>query len=81
MKQIKKLVTLCFRVEDHDDLVPIFNRQSEALSETYGDYFLAELIEATDENMKCIVAEVGLLFCCQHSIIQTVNKRYRVTLI
>ena len=46
-------------MEDHDDLVPIFNRQSEALSETYGDYFLAELIEATDENMKCIVAEVG----------------------
>lgn len=46
------------RVEDHDDLVPIFNRQSAMLTETYGDYFLAELIEATDENMKCVVAEV-----------------------
>lgn len=48
------------RVEDHDDLVPIFNRQSDSLKTTYGDYFLAELIEAEDEEMKCIVAEVRL---------------------
>lgn len=48
---------LC-RVEDHDDLVPIFNRQSEMLVKTYGDYFLAELIEAQDEDMKCLVTEV-----------------------
>jgi len=31
------------------------------LSKTYGEYFLAELIEAQDENMKCLVAEVGVL--------------------
>ncbi|KAK7506894.1 hypothetical protein BaRGS_00001745 [Batillaria attramentaria] len=33
------------RVEDHDDLTPIFNRQSDMLKATYGEYFLAELIE------------------------------------
>ena len=46
------------QVQDHDDLVPIFNRQSDMLNNTYGDYFLAELIEAQDENMRCLVAEV-----------------------
>lgn len=48
------------RVEDHDDLTPIFTRQSDMLSKTYGDFFLAELIEAEDETMRCIVTEV----CC-----------------
>ena len=47
------------RVEDTDDLVPIFNRQSDMLKRTYGDYFLAELIEAQDDHMKCVVAEVS----------------------
>ncbi len=28
------------------------------LSQTYGDFFLAELIEAQDDTMKCLVAEV-----------------------
>ncbi|XP_064621787.1 cilia- and flagella-associated protein 61-like isoform X2 [Lineus longissimus] len=45
------------RVQDHDDLTPIFNRQSDMLRNTYGDYFLAELIEAQDEDMQCLVAE------------------------
>lgn len=30
------------------------------LNQTYGDYFLAELIEAQDETMQCVVAEVRL---------------------
>lgn len=47
------------RVEDHDDLTPIFNRQSDVLTSTYGDYFLAELIEAQDDVNKCIVADVN----------------------
>lgn len=46
------------RVEDHDDLTPIFNRQSDVLTSTYGDFFLAELIEAQDEDNKCVVADV-----------------------
>jgi hypothetical protein len=32
-------------VEDHDDLVPIFNAQSEVVTEQYGEFFLAKLIE------------------------------------
>ncbi|XP_064599733.1 cilia- and flagella-associated protein 61-like [Liolophura sinensis] len=46
------------RIEDHDDLTPIFNRQSDMLSRTYGDFFLGELIDAQDEHMHCLVAEV-----------------------
>ncbi|KAL3874225.1 hypothetical protein ACJMK2_037270 [Sinanodonta woodiana] len=46
------------RVEDHDDLTPIFNRHSDMLKMTYGDYFLSELIEAQDEKMNCLVSEV-----------------------
>jgi len=50
------------RVEDNDDLTPIFNRQTEVLADNYGDYYLAELIESQDDNMKCIVAEVNADF-------------------
>jgi hypothetical protein len=54
------------RVEDHDDLVPVFNRQSAALTEIYGDFFLAELIESQNESNQVVVAEcnakaVGLM--------------------
>ena len=50
-------VSVC-RVEDHDDLLPIFNQQTSVLKDNYGDYYLAELIEAQDADMKCLVAEV-----------------------
>ena len=43
-------------VEDHDDLVPIFDEQSEVLSENYGNFFLAEMIAAQDGNNKALVA-------------------------
>ncbi|KAJ7378513.1 Cilia and flagella associated protein 61 [Desmophyllum pertusum] len=43
------------RVEDHDDLTPIFNRQSDVLTSTYGDFFLAELIEAQDEKINVLL--------------------------
>ena len=46
------------RVEDHDDLVPVFNAQSEVLTERYGEFFIAELIEAQDEANRALVAEV-----------------------
>lgn len=56
------------RVEDHDDLVPVFNAQSEVLTERYGDFFIAELIASQDEMNKALVAEVeghaiGLMSC------------------
>nr|XP_002126453.1 cilia- and flagella-associated protein 61 [Ciona intestinalis] len=58
-------------VEDHDDLTPIFKQLNNNLTETYGDYFLAEMIEAQDEDNHSIVAEVGgkavgFLSVCSH---------------
>lgn len=57
------LIFFVSRVEDHDDLTPIFNRQSDMLNDTYGGFFLAELIESQDENNHCIIVEVGSIAC------------------
>eukprot|EP00929_Paragymnodinium_shiwhaense_P013279 TRINITY_DN121142_c0_g1_i1.p1 TRINITY_DN121142_c0_g1~~TRINITY_DN121142_c0_g1_i1.p1 ORF type:complete len:1535 (-),score=494.46 TRINITY_DN121142_c0_g1_i1:571-5175(-) len=46
------------RVEDHDNLVKVFDAQSEVITDVYGDYFIAELIEAQNEENKALVAEV-----------------------
>ncbi|NXS60403.1 CFA61 protein, partial [Brachypteracias leptosomus] len=47
------------RLEDYDDLVPIWTRQSEALKETHGDYFLADLLACQDEENQALVGEDG----------------------
>ncbi|KAJ4462968.1 putative cilia- and flagella-associated protein 61 [Paratrimastix pyriformis] len=44
-------------VEDHDDLVPVFRDQSEALIERYGEFYLAELIQNQTDTDKTLVAE------------------------
>ena len=44
--------------EDHDDLADVFNNQSETVTEAYGEYFLAELIAAQNEDNKALVAQV-----------------------
>lgn len=46
-------------MEDHDNLMPIFMRHDTILKEMYGEYFLAELIEAQDEENHAVVCEVG----------------------
>ncbi|XP_053430226.1 cilia- and flagella-associated protein 61 [Nycticebus coucang] len=46
------------RVEDHDELMPVFMHHNTVLKETYGEYFLAELIEAQDEENHAVVCEV-----------------------
>jgi len=46
------------KVEDHDNLAAVFNAQSEVITEIYGEYFIAELIEAQNEENKALVAEV-----------------------
>lgn len=49
------------RVEDHDDLVPIFEAQSELLSEQYGEFFLADVITSSaqpDTPQEALVAEI-----------------------
>ncbi|CAD7933670.1 unnamed protein product [Amoebophrya sp. A120] len=68
-KYIQPLKIRMAKGEDHDSLVAVFNQQSEVVTEVYGDFFLAELMEAQNEENKAIVAEsdetgraVGL--CC-----------------
>ncbi|XP_049657073.1 cilia- and flagella-associated protein 61 isoform X1 [Accipiter gentilis] len=57
------------RLEDYDDLVPIWTRQSKTLKETYSEYFLADLIECQDEENQAVVCEdagtaVGFMSLC-----------------
>ena len=58
-KYIPDLHVRSARVEDHDDLVPIFNEQSEVLTDLYGEFFLAELIESQNSQNKTLVGELG----------------------
>lgn len=39
-------------MEDHDDLMPVFAAQSDLLSATYGEFFLADMIELQDSSNK-----------------------------
>jgi hypothetical protein len=53
------------RVEDHDDLMPVFNAQVPEAKEL-GDFFVAQLIQSQDHHNRALVAEaqgraVGLL--------------------
>uniref|UniRef100_A0A8C9QP27 Cilia and flagella associated protein 61 n=1 Tax=Scleropages formosus TaxID=113540 RepID=A0A8C9QP27_SCLFO len=45
------------RVEDHDDLTPILAEHASMLNASYGPYFLADLIEAQDEDHHAAVCE------------------------
>ena len=55
------------RVEDHDDLAPVFEAQSEVVSGRFGEFFLAESIERQGPRNRVLVGEgpdgraVGLL--------------------
>lgn len=49
------------RVNDNDDLAPLFNSYTESLRVTYGEFYVAELIEAQDEMNKCLTAEVNFI--------------------
>eukprot|EP00042_Codosiga_hollandica_P047651 m.520350 g.520350 ORF g.520350 m.520350 type:complete len:1192 (+) comp57494_c0_seq1:53-3628(+) len=46
------------KVEDFDDLIPIFNSQSETLKSYFGEFFLNDLIAKQNDSNKAIVAEV-----------------------
>lgn len=39
-------------MEDNDDLMPVFEAQSDLLSLTYGDFFLGDMIEIQDDQNK-----------------------------
>uniref|UniRef100_A0A452VLG2 Cilia and flagella associated protein 61 n=1 Tax=Ursus maritimus TaxID=29073 RepID=A0A452VLG2_URSMA len=67
------------RVEDHDDLMPIFMRHDTLLKETYGEYFLAELVEAQDEENHAVVCEVegvavGFMSVCSRVNMQLLHE-------
>ncbi|XP_066402206.1 cilia- and flagella-associated protein 61 [Molothrus aeneus] len=47
------------RMEDYDDLMLIWTRQSDTLKETYGEYLLVDLIEREGEENQAAVCEVG----------------------
>uniref|UniRef100_A0A6Q2XLS2 Cilia and flagella associated protein 61 n=1 Tax=Esox lucius TaxID=8010 RepID=A0A6Q2XLS2_ESOLU len=57
IKYCPHLHVRCARVEDSDDLTHIFAEQTTALTESYGPYFLAELVEAQDEEHHAAVCE------------------------
>ncbi|XP_033873801.3 cilia- and flagella-associated protein 61 [Acipenser ruthenus] len=71
------------RVQDHDDLTPLFTQQSDKLAATYGDYFLAELIEAQDEENHAVVCEVegtavGFMSLCSDINIKLLNECFEL---
>ncbi|XP_061443815.1 cilia- and flagella-associated protein 61 isoform X3 [Rhineura floridana] len=73
-----QLYVRCARVEDHDDLTPIFAHHNDTLRQIYGDYFLAELIEAQDEENVAVVCEddgtaVGFMSVCSKVNIQLLH--------
>ncbi|XP_063727763.1 cilia- and flagella-associated protein 61-like isoform X1 [Symsagittifera roscoffensis] len=47
------------QMEDNDDLTPLFAQQNNQLQQTYGDYFVAELIDSQDEKHHALCAEKG----------------------
>ncbi|XP_038661884.1 cilia- and flagella-associated protein 61 isoform X1 [Scyliorhinus canicula] len=69
------------RIEDHDDVTPIFNEQTDTLRYIYGEYFLAELIEAQDETTHAAVSEVnntavGFISVCSEVNVDLLNECY-----
>ncbi|CAK9110604.1 Cilia- and flagella-associated protein 61 (CFAP61) (Flagellar-associated protein 61) [Durusdinium trenchii] len=47
------------QVEDYDDLVQVFESQSQVLKDQYGEFFLAELIECQNAENRAVVGELG----------------------
>ncbi|XP_067845502.1 cilia- and flagella-associated protein 61 isoform X2 [Heptranchias perlo] len=67
------------RIEDHDDVTPIFNKQTDTLRAIYGEYFLAELMDAQDEMNHAAVCEVnssavGFMSVCSEVNITLLNE-------
>ena len=55
---VKSLQCRTAKVEDYDDLVSVFDEQSEVIARRYGEFFLAEVIEGQTEKRKALVAVV-----------------------
>lgn len=46
-------------VEDNDALTPIFERNMNEVTSSFGDFFLAEIISSQSDKKKCLTAEVN----------------------
>nr|CAD7597051.1 unnamed protein product [Timema genevievae] len=57
-RYLKKMKIRHAREEDHDDLMPLFDRSACRLREHYGQFFISELISTADEKRHIMVAEV-----------------------
>lgn len=69
--------------EDHDDLADVFNSQSETVTESYGEYFIAELIASQDEHNKALVAQVkdkavGMMCLTREVDLKLLNKCFEI---
>ncbi|CAH8493747.1 unnamed protein product [Schistosoma mattheei] len=72
-------------VEDTDDLTPLINDQSKLLQKTYGDYYVSELVEAQNDNLKCVVVEydrraVGFVSATRDLNLRDLNAHYDLDL-
>jgi thioredoxin reductase len=61
------------KVEDNDDIVPIFKQCNQNLDKQYGEFFIAEMIESQDKSHRTIVSEVNGLACGFASITTDVD--------
>lgn len=51
-------------VNDNDDLIPLLNSYTSLLKATYGEFYVAEMIEAQNDLNKCLTAEVCISRSC-----------------
>ena len=68
-------------VEDHDDLVPVFDGHSEVVSADVGEFFLAELISQQDGDRRSVVGTagghaVGLMSVARHVDVGTLQEAF-----
>ena len=67
--------------EDHDDLASVFNNQSEVETDIYGEFFIADMIAAQNDNNKALVAQVnekavGLMSISNNFDIHSLQKNF-----
>uniref|UniRef100_A0A669QLG1 Cilia and flagella associated protein 61 n=1 Tax=Phasianus colchicus TaxID=9054 RepID=A0A669QLG1_PHACC len=73
------------RLEDFDDLMPIWTRQNEILKETHSEYFLADIIACQDEENQAVVCEdggtvVGFMSLCSQVDISLLRESFDLRL-
>uniref|UniRef100_A0A183AC26 DUF4821 domain-containing protein n=1 Tax=Echinostoma caproni TaxID=27848 RepID=A0A183AC26_9TREM len=62
-------------------LAPLFNSQTDLLRKTYGNFYIAELVEAQSDDLKCIVVEcdnkaVGFISATTKVNLDALNEVY-----